>query len=244
MSFTIATTNDGFGAQYQKIIQTYIYCKLHNLNFLYKPFTYVEHNYDNDINYVVNIENLINLKNNIKNLDDINIATEIDFNSVVRPFFDNNIDLCCENNKDMKFIKDCFWANKERKFLDNGKFNVAVHIRRENHIDNGLAGERATTPNSYYLKIMNYIRETHTEKDILFHIYSQGDINDFSDLDNIDVLFYINYDMFKTFIEFVSADILVISPSSFSYVAALISDGKIYYKNFWHNPKKNWIIYN
>ena len=27
MDFTIATTTDGFGAQYQKILQTYIFCK-------------------------------------------------------------------------------------------------------------------------------------------------------------------------------------------------------------------------
>lgn len=34
------------------------------------------------------------------------------------------------------------------------------------------------------------------------------------------------------------ADILIISPSSLSYVAALISDGEIYYKPFWHKPRK------
>ena len=41
----------------------------------------------------------------------------------------------------------------------------------------------------------------------------------------------------------VSAEILVTSPSSLSYIAALISDGEIYYKKFWHNPRKNWIKY-
>ena len=51
MNFTVAKTTDGFGAQYQKTIQTYIYCKMHNLNFLYRPFTQVEHNYNNDTNY-------------------------------------------------------------------------------------------------------------------------------------------------------------------------------------------------
>ena len=40
----------------------------------------------------------------------------------------------------------------------------------------------------------------------------------------------------------VSSRILIISKSSLSYVAALISDGEIYYKRFWHNPRKDWII--
>ena len=106
MDFTIATTTDGFGAQYQKILQTYIFCKLNNLNFLYKPFSIVEHNYDNDINYVDKIENLINLKNNITNINPSDTIRELDYNSIVRPFFESNIDLCCESEH-MKFIKDC-----------------------------------------------------------------------------------------------------------------------------------------
>ncbi|KKL26137.1 hypothetical protein LCGC14_2398280 [marine sediment metagenome] len=39
------------------------------------------------------------------------------------------------------------------------------------------------------------------------------------------------------------ANILVTSPSSFSYVTALISDGEAYYKKFWYNPEKK-LIYN
>ena len=241
MDFTIATTTDGFGAQYQKILQTYIFCKLNNLNFLYKPFSIVEHNYDNDINYVDKIENLINLKNNITNINPSDTIRELDYNSIVRPFFESNIDLCCESEH-MKFIKDCYWSNKDKNIFNNDRFNVAIHIRRENYIDRGLAGDRANTPNSYYLNIMNHIRVKYKDKNILFHVYSQGVINNFKDLGSNNVIFYLNYDVFQTFHGLVSSDVLVISPSSFSYVAALISDAEIYYKFFWHNPKKKWII--
>ena len=64
----------------------------------------------------------------------------------------------------------------------------------------------------------------------------------FKDITNSDVYFYLNHDIIESFIGMVSADILVVSPSSLSYVAALISNGEIYYKKFWHNPRKNWII--
>jgi hypothetical protein len=89
---------------------------------------------------------------------------------------------------------------------------------------------------------MNDIRNKYKDKDILFNIYSQGDITNFTDLSNNDVMFYINYDIIETFKGLVSAEVLVTSPSSLSYVAALISDGEIYYKKFWHNPRNKWII--
>ena len=139
----------------------------------------------------------------------------------------------------MTFIKNCFWKNKNKNFYNNN-INIAVHIRRENIEDRGLAGDRATTPNNYYLNIMNRIREKH--KNALFHIYSQGELINFQELIKDDVIFYLNHDIINTFIGMVSANILVISPSSFSYVAALISDGEIYYKPFWHKPRKSWII--
>ena len=68
-------------------------------------------------------------------------------------------------------------------------------------------------------------------------------MNNFAILQKDDVIFHLDEDICKTFIELVGADILVTSPSSLSYVAALISDGEIYFKQFWHKPKSDWIIY-
>ena len=32
------------------------------------------------------------------------------------------------------------------------------------------------------------------------------------------------------------------SASSFSYIAAILTDAEVYYLPFWHKPKKEWII--
>lgn len=232
---------DGFGSQYQKIIVTYIYCKMHNLNFVYTPLKEVEHNYNNDDSYINKLENLINLKDNIPNIETHSNVEFLDYNLVIRDYIENNIDKCCESEH-MNFIKNAFWENKSTNFFNNNKINIAIHIRRDNICDKGCAGARSSTPNSYYLNIMNIIREKYKDKELLFHIYSQGDLDSFKDLENSDVTFYLNDDVVETFIAMVSANILVISPSSFSYVAALISDGEIYYKDFWHRPRKNWFI--
>jgi hypothetical protein len=238
--YTTEKSYDGFGAQYQRIIQTYIYCKIHNLNFVYDKFDKVEHNYENDIEYINKLENLINLKMNIPNLDK-NTNHERLVNNTVSQYFEKNIDVCCENEH-LELLKKYFWENKSKNYFNNNKFNVAVQIRRENPHDRGQAGDRATTPNQYYLNIMNSIREKYKDKKIVFHIYSQGKTKDFMVLGGPDVYYHLNENIIETFIGMVSAKVLVLSPSSFSYIAGLLSDGEVYYKKFWHNPRKNWII--
>ena len=75
----------------------------------------------------------------------------------------------------------------------------------------------------------------------MFHIYSQGNEESFNNYKNDDTILHINEDVCKTFLGLVAANILVTSSSSFSYCAALLSDGEIYYKQFWHTPRKDWI---
>jgi hypothetical protein len=239
MFYTHETRTDGFGAQYQGIITTILYCKEHNLNYIYSPLQYVEHNYENDTNYKYKLENLMNLKDNIKT-DCLTSPRELLFGNI-RQMFESNIDHYC-NSDAMKLIKDCFWLNKERDHFQNNKINIAVQIRRENSHDNRNAGDRASTPNTYYKKIMNKIRDEYTDTEILFHIYSQGQAESFHELVGGDTQFHLNEEITSTFIGMVAADILILSPSSFSYVAGLLSDGKVYYKNFWHHKKKEWVL--
>ena len=239
--YTSIKSKDGFGAQYQRIIQTYIYCKLHTLNFAYTPLEYIEHNYENDHNYINKIEELMNIKSKLQNIDNSMIVEELDFGTIVMKYTEANIDLCNET-KHMQFIKDCFWENKEKNHFKNNKMNIAVHIRRENIADNGQCGYRGTTPNEYYLNIMNEIREKYKDPPLQFHIYSQGFIENFKELEKEDVEFHLNEEITQTFIGLVAADVLVLSPSSFSYVAGLLSDGIIYYKPFWHSKKRDWLL--
>ena len=246
MFYTNSLQSDGFGAQYQKLIETYIYCKLHNLKFVYCPFSELEHNYNNDPLFVDNIENLVNLKNNIDNinLQDNNIRS-LDFNNIIRPYCESNIDIIC-NNIHLEFIKKCFWANKDKNVFKNNKLNITVHIRRKNKQDillghnDDLAG-RATN-DDYFLKIIEQIRNKYKNKDLIFHIYSQGEDRNFEKFKAKDTILHLHEDLISTFKCMVAADILVTSASSLSYTAALLSDGIIYYKTFWHNPRKEWTI--
>tara|TARA_B100001540_G_C15812121_1_gene645106 strand:+ start:1970 stop:2740 length:771 start_codon:yes stop_codon:yes gene_type:complete len=243
VKYTYIGIGDGFGAQYQQLITAYVVCNIHNERFVYTPREKMEHNYDNDPDFLKQIEDLMNIKNNIENNTN-NSAKILDY-AQLRQWFEGNIDNAC-NSEYFKQIRSYFWQNKERNIFKNDKINVAVHIRRKNQHDvllghNDSVGGRATS-DSYYLNIMKIIREKYKDKNLLFHIYSQGNTENFKKYKSGDVKFHINEDICKTFIGLVSADILVTSASSFSYTAALLSDGKIYYKKFWHNPRKHWII--
>jgi hypothetical protein len=233
---TYIPSNEGIGSQFQRIMCAFIIYKLKGIIFLYSPFIACEHNYNNDNRYIDSLEDLVNLKCNLELVGNREVK-QIPYG--ISNIFESQIDYYCDSDP-MNFIKKCFWENKERNFYKNNKINIAVHVRRHNQSDTRIDG--TNTPDSYYINIMSQVREKYKNKELLFHIYSQGNSNDFNIYENNDVQLHINENPCDTFIGMVAADILVISASSFSYTAALISDGEIYYKKFWHSPRKNWIV--
>ena len=101
--YSQAPRGDGFGAQYQNVIIAYIYAKVHNLNYVYLPLKKMEHNYNNDKNFIEKKEELINLKDNLpkrKQSDTVKYLKR----EHIYSFFEKNIDMCCSSEY-MLFIK-------------------------------------------------------------------------------------------------------------------------------------------
>ena len=230
--------SDGFGAQLQNIIWTYILCKMNNYEYYYLPFSKVEHNYDNDINFVKNIEDFLNFKKqfNLSNTNINQVPSHICYNYIEKNIFSQNYEKYLNEFKDI-FYKD---KDKELNYFKNNKINVAVHIRRPNKHDNRIQG--TDTPGNYYLTIIKKIKEKYFDKELIFHIYSQGDLENFKIYENTNTILHIDENLLDTFKGMIFSDILVTSASSLSYSAALLSNGEIYYKQFWHPPMNNWII--
>ena len=59
-------------------------------------------------------------------------------------------------------------------------------------------------------------------------IYSEGDLNDFKNLDGPNISFKLNTCLQETFHHFVTAKILVTAKSNLSYSAAILSKNTIY----------------
>lgn len=232
--------SDGFGAQFQAIIAAAIYAELNKMDFLYTPFQSMEHNYNNDPDFLVKKESFINFIGNFdtlyeKGIPEFPVVSDIDF----KAFFDAHI-IECAYSKTLQKIKAVFKKNKNiDNFFKNSAFNIAIHIRRPNTHDNRLEG--ADVPDAVFLKIINQLQNIYAEKNILFHIYSQGEVKDFKSFQNVpNIIFHLNETVEDTFLAMVLANVLVTSPSSLSYTAALLSDGEIFYIPFWHQPLPHW----
>lgn len=260
---------DGFGAQYQRFIWTCIYAEEYeSAVFVYRPPAKIAHNYTNDPEFNKKMEYLMNMRSNYLNYDDamndtngmVSIETP-DFYDVFN-YIEKNTDTCMKS-KSMARIKQYYWSNKNRSDERERLFRIpstvdddtasythhlAVHIRRPNCDDTRPNGGEEYT-NEYYIKSLLTIRDIYVGYDanhrIQYHIYSQGDIDKFANIIHHpvlgkDVMMHLNETTEDTFIGMTVADILITSASSYSYTAAFLSDGDIYYTEFWHKPCSWW----
>jgi len=126
---------------------------------------------------------------------------------------------------------------KEGLFKTDG-FRVAVHLRR------GDAAAMADRCSSLELAkkriedLQQRLSPRHPQIEIL--VLSQGDPEAFDPLRSLGVRLALDADVFQSFHSMVTADALLTARSSFSYAAALLSQGEVFYEPFWHPPLPNW----
>ena len=263
--FSTIPFDDGFGAQFQRFIWTCIYAEEYEQSeFVYRTPKQIAHNYTDDPQFITKLEELMNMKPHYLNYDDacasnIEILTP-DFYDIFN-YVEKHIDICMKS-KSMERIKDHYWQNKNRTRerlrlyriqsppapASDTTHHLAVHIRRPNCDDTRPNGGEEYT-NEYYIRSLLMIRETYLNRDsknrIQYHIYSQGTEDKFADICNhpvigCDVMMHLNDTNEDTFLGMTMADILVTSASSYSYTAAFLCDGDIYYTDFWHKPCSWW----
>ena len=144
---------------------------------------------------------------------------------------------------------------------------IAVHVRRG---DLAATAAERILPNSYYINValrisstldllgVDYVFELHTELpdkaflDKCEHVIADGlsepfmfdpsadRLEEFEQIPNLEK--FINRDPIETIRKMATADVLVISRSSFSYLAALLNrNGIIIYHDFWHSMLEDWV---
>jgi hypothetical protein len=241
MEFCVVANTDGFGSHCQHYTFGILYVEHHGNVAYISPETFFEHNYEKDPHYVKNMLEFINLhkyyqlpsdKQHVKKLLPTPEGLGVAYN-----YCNHNLNTLLDSESFAR-LKSRFMENKVNPY-DSSFFNVAIHVRRPNSHDTRLDG--ADTPDSYYLNIMNIIRKEHDgSKPLKFHIYSQGDTSKFDCYRNDDVVFHLNESIQDTVNGLLFGDILVTSASSLSYVCGFYTNGKVYYKSFWHPPYKTW----
>lgn len=267
--FSTIPFDDGFGAQFQRFIWTCIYAEEYEESvFVYRTPKRIAHNYNDDPQFIAKLEELMNMKPNYLNYSalvnpdsTIEILTP-DYYDIFN-YVEKHIDICMKS-KSMERIKEHYWRNKDRTrerlrvyhiqsppacdTTTKYTHHLSVHIRRPNCEDTRPNGGDEY-PNEYYIRSLLNIRDTYLKRDsrnrIQYHVYSQGTEDKFEDLCKHaiigdDIMMHLNDTNEDTFIGMTLADILVTSASSYSYTAAFLCEGDIYYTDFWHKPCSWW----
>lgn len=129
---------------------------------------------------------------------------------------------------------------------DDTKINISVHIRRRNAVD--MSNPKVHDTNSagyrqryydleYFLDLCKFIEDALGKDRAIFHIFSQGNETDYHAFNFLrNVRYHIDRDLMETVHNLIIGDILVVSPSSLSFQAALISKAVIFAPYpFWHH---------
>ncbi len=217
--------NDGFGAQFLNCINGLAFARFHQLEYRHSEFEYLEHGILTE-----DAEKLINFKKSFDKVDPSSV-----------PLFFSHIAEIADNLNPGKFftesvlneLRKIFFTNKHQYNLKQKQ--ISIHIRRGDVTSKDFL---RWIPNSYYKKIINYCKNKYPLHKIV--IYSEGSVEDFSELATKDVTFKLNGNALDIFVELTMSDILITSKSAFSYCAAILSDKKVYYIPFWHAPLPHW----
>ena len=233
---------DGFGAQFQNIISAIVYSEIHNLEYVHRPITDIEHNYHNDPEFVNRINECMNIDKKYRTIDKVG-RDEKEQPANFKKYFDQNFEKCY-NSEALKKFRKKYRENKKPKehyLPEDVTVHISVHVRRSNPHDS------RKTPNhdGKIIDIIKQLNQKYIKSNTPHHFYiiSQGNEQYFNKFTSIcsNMTLCLNELPEIAFHRMVISDILITAVSSFSYTAALLSNGAIIYKTFWHTGSKKWI---
>ncbi|NEQ70152.1 MAG: hypothetical protein F6K21_32605 [Symploca sp. SIO2D2] len=155
-------------------------------------------------------------------------------------------------------LRSRYWANNAiSQRLDlrkSGLTNISVHVRRRNatdmnnpavHDPQSAAYKSRYLANDFFMNACKCIEQELGREKTHFNIFSQGKPEDFETFESLhSVELQLQTDQYETFHNLVLADILIVSPSSFSFKAGMLCKGKkIARSPWWHAIPTNdeWI---
>jgi len=231
--------HDGFGENVKIVLYTMMYAEFHGMQFVYTPFKHLEHNDENDPDFLAKKEKVLGFIHYFP----LSNGTELILNHLKAISFFTKNTKWCENCASLRHARDIVHESIQKNISQTRR--CAIHIRRMNHDDKKrVTSETDVLPGMdvplfVYQEVMNKLLQI--DPTITFHIYSQGDISSFTELGDC-VIFHLNESIEDTFIGMVTADILVMAPSAFSYVSGMFSRSPtILYIRHYSSPLPSWM---
>jgi len=138
-----------------------------------------------------------------------------------------------------KHFREKYYSDKVPRL--NPLLIVGVHVRRGD-VSRDVTEQWTELCNiaTTVAKIRNVLDKRRSKYRIL--VFSNGIHSEFDDLKSLEVELFLNVDPIWTMRELIEADILVMAKSTFSYTAAIISDGIKLYEPCYLPPLKGWLV--
>jgi hypothetical protein len=255
ITYNNSNHQDGGCAQVQRIIGIFCIARHLNIEYIHSELNDIEHRYRDNIDYLPIYNKFFHFENHRKINDlDFTKTKIIECDRISKKIIDEN------RNKDVlikilypyditdiypklyNYIYEYSFVNKP---LYDDIFRVCIHIRRGDV--NMYKNTERFLSDEYYLDKINKISQIlfSKNKKFIINIYSENsntyNFNKFKNLNNVELK--IDYDDVETIKELAMSNILIMSKSSYSYVAGLLNkDGLVIYPDgFWHTKMEKWI---
>jgi hypothetical protein len=236
---------EGACSQALMIISAIIFARATGLTYVHTPFSTIAHADRPVTEWTAAWEELFNLGFSEETIQG-NKSELVDYSKdypSIRVCFGWDVFEVTEPSQFLRaFIPDLrkkYYLNKSPRA--NTVLMVAVHMRRG---DVGVGHEVFTSTAAIertivaVKSVLDTLGITHR-----IYLYSQGLESDFAELKAFGVQMFLNVDAIWTIQEMIEADLLIMAKGSFSYAAALISDGiKICEPHEYYTPLEPWII--
>ena len=171
-----------------------------------------------------------------------NICVEVDKNFIIK----NGFPLINEifENKYLENIKqNLVYLNKT--YFEKNIFNISLHLRSLNSCDVPTYPEMETylvyKDSSHIQNIFDILKEKLSDKKVCVYIHSQGDENLFEDLvslseENFEVVLKLNEHPIDDMYHMSNADLLIMSKSSYSWIAHLLNFNQTLVRDNFYQP--------
>lgn len=258
---TCADRAGGIGSQVQSYFSTMLFASAVGIKYIHTPFKEVYHN-PGQTDWEIRWEEFFGLGENEtsineidqSNLEIIHLKQLTGFKKKANTLY---IVPYCHAYTDLfpeEYLR--FLARFRRKYYsvpkksfepcnEPSKVSIAIHIRRGDVSKTNKESFRYTE-NNYILSSLKLIIDCISSLNLLVsvNLYSEGEIDDFLEFkeSEYNINYFLNNCTFTTFHQMVSADVLLMSKSSFAYSAALLSQGVVVYEPFWHSPLPGWVV--
>jgi len=258
---TCAGKSDGGGAQVHAMMSTMAFAHKVGVNYAHSPLCQIEHNSKGDNEWELRWEDFFNLGRGEVLVRDLDVSKlRVVHLKKARHFKRRRKTLyviphChdfCDNVPNayrdiQKSLIDKYQTSQSSEQRSNdggGGVEIAVHVRRGD-VSQGENSKRYTDNHLILSRLNNTKRFlTSKGKGVSIRVYSQGEATDFQEFLDAGARLYLNEDVFVTLDHLISADILLMSKSSMSYCAALLSKSVVVYEPFWHQPMSHWVVCN